>query len=370
MVRWRRLSSTVGDERVILALGGLNVLGAVDQLFLGITATEPLGEVLTNAILVGGAGVALLYWGITLPRSDLQPAVYPRIAGWSLGGTALLLLVVVFLGLDPDGSLAPSREVAEIAIAIGSVGGYTIGRNEARAIMRAREAEDHKRELEAHRRRLQQQNDRLDSFAGMLAHELRNPLQIVQIYHPQERPRDEDAAKQVENAIDRIEEMIDILLVTVRGSEVNINRESVAIADVATDSWADLSAEAEAADLIVDTERVIRADPVHVEHLLRNLFRNSLEHGNPDATIRVGDLSDGFYVEDDGPGIPDDVREHVIEAGFTTKADGIGLGLTFVNQLAETYGWQWGIADNEAGGARFEFTDVEVVTASAERHPR
>ncbi len=370
MVRWRRLISTVGDERVVLALGGLNVLGAVDQLFLGVTATEPLGEVLTNAVLVGSAGVALLYWGLTLPRSDLEPAVYPRIAGWSLGGAALLLLVVVFLGLDPGDSIAPSREVAEIAIAIGSVGGYTIGRNEARAIMRAREAEHHKRELEAHRRRLKQQNDRLDSFAGMLAHELRNPLQIVQIYHPQERPRDEDAAEQVENAIDRIEEMIDVLLVTVRGSEVNIDRESVAVADVAADSWADLSTEVEAADLVVDAERVIRADPVHVEHLLRNLFRNSLEHGNEDAVIRVGDLSTGFYVEDDGPGIPEEVREDVTEAGFTTKAEGIGLGLTFVVRLAETYGWQWSITDSEAGGARFEFTDVEADSTTAERRPR
>ena len=362
MVRWQRPSSNVGHEHVILTLGGLNLLGAADQLFLGATGTEPLSEILPNVILLSGAGIALLYWGVTLPQADIHQAVYSRITKWSLGGAGLLVLLVVFLSLDPGDSILPSREITEIAIAVGSVGGYIIGRNEARAVTRAREAESHKRELEAHRQQLQQQNDRLDSFAGMLAYELRNPLAIAQIYHPQEQPQNEDAAKQVENAIDRIDEMIDILLLTVRGSDVTIDYESVAIADIAADAWADLSTGAEAATLTVDAEQVIQADPVHIEHLLRNLYRNSLEHGNEDANIRVGDLPDGFYIEDDGPGISKEIREDVTEAGFTTKADGIGLGLTFVQQLSETYGWECTITDSEAGGARFEFTNVRCVT--------
>lgn len=236
MVRWQRPSSNVGHEHVVLTLSGLNLLGAADQLFLGITGTEPFSEILPDVILLSGASIALLYWGMTLPQTDIHQAVYSRITRWSLGGAALLLLLVMFLSLDPGDSILPSREIAEIAIAVGSVGGYIIGRNEARAVTRAREAESHKRELEVHRQQLKRQNDRLDSFAGMLAHELRNPLTIAQIYHPQEQPRNEDAAKQVENALNRIEEMIDILLVTVRGSEMTIDYESVAIADIASDA--------------------------------------------------------------------------------------------------------------------------------------
>lgn len=367
MGRWRHRISTVRHEHVVLALGGLNVLCVADQLYLGITASGAFREIFANALLLGGAGVAFLYWGATLPRTDIHRATYPRITSWSLGGAALLLLLVVFLSLDPSDSIVPSREIAEIAFAVGSTGGYIIGRNEARAATRAREAESHKRELEAHRSQLQRQNDRLDSFAGMLAHELRNPLQIAQMYHSQEQPRNEAAAEQVENAIDRIEEMVDILLVTVRGSQVDIDYEPVAIAEIAADAWTDLSTETEAATLIVDAEQVIRADPVHVEHLLRNLYRNSLEHGNEDATVRVGDLTDGFYVEDDGPGISEDIRENVTEAGFTTKTDGIGLGLTFINQLADTYDWECTITGSETGGARFEFTNVGRVSKENER---
>lgn len=362
MVHWRRLVTTVGDERVLLVLGGLNLLGAADQLYLGVTETEPFREIFANVILLGGAGIALLYWGVTLSGTNLHRAVYPRIVGWSLGGAVLLLFLVVFLSLDPEDSIVPSREIAEIAIAVGSIGGYMIGRNEARAITRAREAESHKRELEAREQQLQEQNDRLESFAGMLAHELRNPLTIAQIYHPQEQPGNDNAAEQVQNAIDRIEEMIDVLLVTVRGSEVEIDSEPVAIADIATDAWADLSADVETADLRVTAEQVIRADHVHLEHLLRNLFRNSVEHGTEDVTIQVGDLPDGFYVEDTGPGIPEDIREDVTQAGFTTKGDGIGLGLTFVDQLANTYGWTCTITDSESGGARVEFTDVDLAS--------
>lgn len=226
---------------------------------------------------------------------------------------------------------------------------------EAQAITRARQAEQHERQLE-------QQNERLESFAGMLAHELRNPLTIAQIYHPQEQPSDEDAAKHVENALDRIEEMIDILLVTVHGSKADIDYEPVAIADIARDSWEDLAVQMETADLVIDTNQTIRADPVHIEHLFRNLFRNSIEHGGEDVTVEVGDLADGFYIQDDGLGIPDDAREDVRKAGFTTKADGIGLGLTFVNQFTDLYDWQWRITDSEVDGARFEFTGVDIVS--------
>lgn len=366
MVDWRRLITTVGDERVLLVLGGLNLLGAADQLYIGVTGIEPVGEILANVILLGGAGILLVYWGVTLPRNTLPRVVYPRIVGWSLGGAALLLLLVAFLSLDPGDSIIPSRDISEIALAVGSLGGYMIGRNEARAVMRAREAESHKRELEAREHQLQKQNDRLESFAGMLAHELRNPLAIAKIYHPQEQPGNDDAAEQVQNAIDRIEEMIDILLVTVRGSEVEIDSQPVAIADIASDAWADLSANKESADLQVTAGQVIRADPVHVEHLLRNLFRNSIEHSTDDVTIHVGDLPDGFYVEDTGPGIPNDLREDVTQAGFTTKGNGIGLGLTFVDQLATTYGWTCTITDSETGGARFEFTDVALAWTVAE----
>ena len=212
-------------------------------------------------------------------------------------------------------------------------------------------------------RRLEQQNQRLESFASMLAHELRNPLSIGQIYLQDARNGDDDAFEEVATAHDRMEEMIDILLILTRGGDSSIDPEPVALREVALESWSEL----DAADdhLTVETELVLDSEPHHLRHVLENLFQNALEHGDDDVTVRVGALgegADGFYVEDDGPGIPEADRESVFEAGYTTDAGGIGLGLTFIAQIADAYGWKWRLTESESGGARFEFTSVDVVS--------
>jgi signal transduction histidine kinase len=123
----------------------------------------------------------------------------------------------------------------------------------------------------------------------------------------------------------------------------------------------------------VETECEVQVDPAHLRHLFGQLFRNSLEHGGSEVTVRVGGLADGegFYIEDDGPGISEDARNDVVEAGYTTTADATGLGLTFVAQLADTYDWDRAITESEAGGARFGFTDVDrVSTGETEEPPR
>ena len=228
---------------------------------------------------------------------------------------------------------------------------------------------------------LERQNERLESFASMLAHELRNPLNIAHVYLENAKNGDPEAFGQVGDALRRINEIIDVLLVLARGVESVGADGRVALADVAADAWSNLNVGA--AVLEVETDRVIRAQRNHVQHLLENLFRNAVEHGaaglgrndesgaergDPTVTIRIGDLPDaaGFYVEDDGRGIPESERGTVFEAGYSTDEAGIGLGLTFVGQLVDAYGWDCEITESETGGARFEFTGVETVSEDAE----
>jgi nitrogen fixation/metabolism regulation signal transduction histidine kinase len=85
------------------------------------------------------------------------------------------------------------------------------------------------------------------------------------------------------------------------------------------------------------------------------------EHGPPDdgsVTVVVGDLADGFYVADDGVGIPPAKREEVFESGYSS-GDGTGLGLSIVRQVAREHGWDVALTESDAHGARFEFTGVE-----------
>ncbi|WP_226042529.1 sensor histidine kinase [Natrinema sp. DC36] len=73
---------------------------------------------------------------------------------------------------------------------------------------------------------------------------------------------------------------------------------------------------------------------------------------------------DGFFVEDDGPGIPIDERESVLEYGHTTSPSGSGFGLAIVSQIADGHGWAIRITESADGGARFEF-DLDGASWSA-----
>ena len=79
------------------------------------------------------------------------------------------------------------------------------------------------------------------------------------------------------------------------------------------------------------------------------------------VTITIGALEDGFYVADDGPGIPPEEREAVFESGYSTGESGTGLGLSIVEQVAREHGWTVDLEESADGGARFEFTGVELV---------
>jgi signal transduction histidine kinase len=359
MARWERLVSTVNGAHLVFALGALYVALAAGRTFSVVASGGAIPNAVIDFVLVGSPGLALLYAGDRLPRAEVPREVHPRIAAWCLGAAAVLLGVVGLLVLDSEVTISQPAWSATLAAAIGSFGGLAIGTNEARAITRAHEAEEHEQELK-------RQNERLESFASMLAHEVRNPLNIAQIYLPQAADGDAAATEEVETALGRIEEMIEILLVTARSDDASLARKEVALSAVAEDAWADLGVER--ATLVVETDRALRVDPVHLRHLLENLFRNAVEHAGSDVTVRVGSLQSGFYVADDGPGISVADREAVFEAGYTTEAGGIGLGLTFVAQLVETYGWDCRLVESESGGARFEFRNVEVVERR-ERRP-
>jgi signal transduction histidine kinase len=73
-------------------------------------------------------------------------------------------------------------------------------------------------------------------------------------------------------------------------------------------------------------------------------------------TISVGPTERGFYVADNGPGIPVDERENVFSYGYSTVESGSGFGLAIVKEIADAHGWDIDITESESGGARFEFT--------------
>jgi len=107
----------------------------------------------------------------------------------------------------------------------------------------------------------------------------------------------------------------------------------------------------DSAELSVQTDRRIRAEPNRLARLLSALFYNAVEHGDA-WHVTLGELGGGFYVGDDGSGIPE------VERASLFDTDG---GLTTCQRVAEFHGWELDVGENREGGARVEVSGVDLV---------
>ena len=217
-------------------------------------------------------------------------------------------------------------------------------------------------ERKAYERELERQNRRLDEFASIVSHDLRNPLNVaagrLELARADcESPHLED----IDTAIDRMESLIDALLTFARVGEAATDLDAVDLQNIAHSCWT--TVDTGSGTLRSNVTVTIQADPDRLRQLFENLYRNAIEHGGADVTVRVGRLEsrDGFFIEDDGQGIPQPVAEQVLESGYSTRPNGTGLGLAIVSQIADAHGWELSITSGNAGGARFEISGIEIV---------
>ena len=263
--------------------------------------------------------------------------------------------------------------------------------------------------------RLRRQNERLDEFASIVSHDLRNPLSVAEGYVDLARETgDADHLDRAADAIGRMDELVEDLLSLAREGRAVGETESLSLAEVAREAWE--SVDTGDATLTVESDATLEASRTRLCELFENVFRNSVEHGStssraepddsvehgstdsrtesgdsvehgstssraepddsggrgaerdPDPadplSVRVGSgtlqtpdggTAAGFYVEDDGAGLPEGDVDRVFESGFTTDESGTGLGLAISKRIAEAHGWTVAARAGEDGGARFEF---------------
>jgi PAS domain S-box-containing protein len=213
-------------------------------------------------------------------------------------------------------------------------------------------------ERKAYEEQLERQNEQLEEFASVVSHDLRNPLNVASSRLKMAREDyEDDNLEKAAASLERMEDLIeDVLTLARQGRDID-EREPLSLQAVAGAAWDSVATGDASFEATEDVD--LEGDQRRLQRMLENLFRNSIDHGLPDdatdsLTLRVGSTEDGFFVEDDGVGLPDTHDSDLFESGFTTDDEGNGLGLAIVQRIAEAHGWSVSACESEDGGARFE----------------
>jgi len=214
---------------------------------------------------------------------------------------------------------------------------------------------------------------RLGEMAAVVAHEVKNPLagirgslQVIGGRMPAET-RDRAILRDIVERLDALNNIVDDMLVFARPREPKLV--PVVLEDLLRNTAALLKKDPAHAATEVDvagTRAVVRADPEQLQLVVVNLLLNAAQATHNQGQVRVDvSTNDGMCriaIADNGPGIPDDVRERIFEPFFTTKHRGTGLGLPTAKRVIERHGGSIDIRCPPSGGT--------VVTVSLPLDPR
>lgn len=213
----------------------------------------------------------------------------------------------------------------------------------------------------AYERQLERKNTRLEEFASVVAHDIRNPLTVATGYlELAQDAGDGSYLGDVERGLSRTSEIIENLLALARAGEGIGQTEILDLGTLVRNAWENVGTAR--AQLLIEEEVPIEGDRLRLTQLFENLFRNAIEHGGSDVTVQFASLSHGFYVEDDGPGIPEEQRDEL----FATRGSNSGdarFGLAIVGDIVNTHGWGVAVTEGRNGGARFEIRTAEASAA-------
>jgi len=296
-------------------------------------------------VLVVTALISLCVVGLVLGRSTVVPLARLRQRTNEIESGSL----------DVDLSTTREDEIGRLYRAFDSM-------RDALAAQ-VRQAQQARHEAESSRQEMERQNRRLDQFASTLSHDLRNPLAVARGHVELLRTKLDDSqaellehVEKIDGAHDRIDSIIgDVLTLTRKGESVE-ETDRFDLAAVAEEAWSNI--DNKDATLRVEDSIAIEGERNRLLRAFENLFRNAIDHVGPEVTVTVGLTEDGFYVEDDGPGIPDEEMDSIFEYGHTTSESGTGLGLSIVKTIAEAHGWSLWVDGTSGRGARFVFSDV------------
>lgn len=217
------------------------------------------------------------------------------------------------------------------------------------------------RTLREREREVREKNQRLEEFADMITHNLRNPHHIASQYLDLARESDDPAdIERVVAALDRMDRIIENLLTYARLSDVDVDPQLVSLRQVVTEAWesTDDRHAVEAPDGVT-----VHADERLLALVLETVFEahtNCLSEASPASTVRVGTLADGdgiFVAGLDPAAVPDQVDGPLADGPATWRDSEVLLAI--IEETVETHGWT-GTVTTDDGHKCIEITGMEL----------
>lgn len=212
--------------------------------------------------------------------------------------------------------------------------------------------------------------------AAGLAHETRNPLNIIRGLAQMISRRTDASADVQEHSrdiiteTDRVTAQLNEFINYSRPREVR--RTPVTLRSVAADVARALSHDLDEKDIdlsISETPVTVEADEQLVRQALFNLVLNAIQAATEGGEIRIvaSEVPGGeatIEIRDNGPGVLPEHRTEVFKPYFTTQPKGTGLGLAVVHQIVRAHGWEIECAPNEPRGATFRIKGMRVISGN------
>lgn len=203
------------------------------------------------------------------------------------------------------------------------------------------------RAMERMRVGIVQRDEQLRLMLAQVAHEIRNPLGGLELFataalesdEPEERAR---LLGRVRSEVEALNQIINDFLTFARPLHPQVKLHDIRQPLGEAAELTALQLREAGGELVVDLPDeplLARADPDHVKRAILNLLRNAAQAGGRvwmKAWWRNGEAV--VSVRDDGPGVPEDVRDRIFDAFVTDKEKGAGLGLAIVKRVLETNG--------------------------------
>lgn len=304
--------------------------------------------------------------------------------------SAVAVGIGLFVTALSQRTLAPIRTLTEAVKAVGEgrfAGELRVAADDELGLL-AREFNEMQKKLAERERQLSEKTQELlrserlaavGKLAAQITHEIRNPLSSISLnaellaeqlegvgpVSPDERDEARTLVRAMGREVDRLAEITEDYLRFARLPkprlvDVDLND---AVEELADFTRAELANAGTTLELDLDpAEGHVVADEGQLRQVLLNLVRNAREATGKGGAVRVRtrvDRNGGLAtasVEDDGPGIPEELRTRIFEPFFTTKEGGTGLGLALVQQVVHEHGGELRVESSESGGARFVVT--------------